>query len=698
MRTFLLAMLACLGARAAAEVTPFVFAHISDTHITAGETGHDANLKAAIAEMNAMNPRPAFAIHTGDITEMGQEDQFKLYEDDIKDAKFPVKNTCGNHETRWADMSVNRFIQHYGSSNISFMKNGVRFIGFNAAIWLEHHGAVSGDTRRWIVSELKKDPKGTPAVLFCHQPPMYMDNVFLTGDVELWDAIAPYNVCAFLNGHGHVFKTWTVNGVFCHMTMGMMNDTGGYTLYEFTKDDLKVYDKLNGEAKKLIATLPLQPKRVDITITDATAASSPEVPAGVATVTSEGPKVDRVEYLVDHHQQPDDKNWSPLPPTAESGRYAYRLADYTGGKFSPGRHTLAVRAVDADGGVWIKTISLPPIGKAAPAFDAGTALQGSCASDAKSVYFGGWDGVLYSVDKATLKKFWTFKTGGAIIGRPDVDETAVYFGSTDQNVYALDKATGKQLWKVHTGGPIQAHTLVSGGIVYVGSGDHNLYALDAKTGKQRWAYKMGLHTQSLPAIADGVLYCGAWDNCFYALDAKTGGLRWKKKIGRSIFFSPAVNSPFVIDGRVITCASKPASDKMNPNVYCLDAKTGDTIWGFTPEGGSCSYSSPTSDGRKVYLCTLDGELHALNLKDGTVVWRAKMDEIAYDCRPTVSNGQVICNSLLGSVEAFSAANGAKLWSYKTGAGLTFAWPQVDGDTVYEPSFDGTLTAVNIPKG
>lgn len=694
MRITALVLLAWTAVVAHADVTPFTFAHISDTHISIGTPTHDANLKAAIEEMNAMDPRPSFVIHTGDITEMGQEDQFKLYEADISAAKMPVKNTCGNHETRWADMSVNRFIQHYGSPNISFKQNGVRFIGFNAAIWLEHHGAVSGDTRRWIVSELAKDPKGTPAVLFCHQSPMYPDNMYLTGDVELWDAIAPYNVRVFLNGHGHIFKAWTVNGVFCHMTKGMMNDKGGYSLYEFTKDDIKVYDKLNGEERKLVATLPIQPSRVQIGI-HASVDAPFGVPAYMVEVKSSGPQIARVEYLIDHHQRPDDKNWTKADALG-SDSYRVMLFSYKVGNVSPGRHTLAVRAVDADGGTWIKTIDLPALGKPAPSFDAGTALQGPCVTDANSVYFGGWDGVLYAVDKSTLKKAWGFQTKGAIIGRPDVDGKAVYFGSTDQNIYAVDKVTGRQLWKVPTGGPIQAHTLVADGTVYVGSGDHSLYALDAKTGKQRWKFQMGLHTQSLPAIADGILYCGAWDNYFYALDAKTGDLKWKKKIGNQIFFAPAVNSPCVVDGKVITCASKPAADKTNPNVYCLDAKTGDTIWGFTPEAGACSYASPTSDGQKVYLSTLEGELHALNLKDGSVSWRAKMDEIAYDCRPTVANGQVICNTLLGSVEAFSAANGAKLWNYKTGAGLTFAWPEVSGDTVYEPSFDGTLTAIHIP--
>ena len=34
--------------------------------------------------------------------------------DDIKEAKMPVYNSPGNHETRWADMSINRFTDEVG--------------------------------------------------------------------------------------------------------------------------------------------------------------------------------------------------------------------------------------------------------------------------------------------------------------------------------------------------------------------------------------------------------------------------------------------------------------------------------------------------------------------------------------------------------------------------------------------------------
>jgi outer membrane protein assembly factor BamB len=691
---FLLTALLTLPVRAG--VKPFVFAQITDTHISTQVKYHQ-NLANAIAELNAMNPRPGFVIHTGDITEMGAASEFAKYREIIGAAAMPVKNTPGNHETRWADKSINRFTEYLGSPNISFKYNGVRFIGFNAAIWLEHHGVVSGDTRRWIVSQLRQDPKGTPAIIFCHQSPMYPDNAYITGDVELFEAIKPYNVRLFLNGHGHISKLWTVDGVLCRMAKGMMNDDGGYGVYEVDEKEIRVYDKTVGGERRLVATIPTQkPRPAEIELTDAAAETAMRAPAWVIRVKPGATPLDRVEYLVDHHQRPDDRYWTRLAPGA-GGRYYLTLADFApGGKGTPGRHTLAIRAVESTGGAWMKVVEFRKPGpEDARVFTAGTALQGPAAVDNDAVYVGGWDGRLYAVERATLKQRWAFATKGAVIGRPDVDGKAVYFGSTDENVYALDRRSGRLLWRFKTGGPIQGHTTVSGGVVYVPSGDHKLYAIEAATGKQKWAYEMKMHAQARPAVVDGTVFIGAWDGVFYALNAQTGEPRWTYRVADSIFFSPAVSSPLVVDGKVIISQAVPPRDAEGPHVLCLNAATGEKVWGYRMASGSAAYASATSDGKRVFTATLSGDLVALNLADGTEAWKSKMPEIAYDCSPTYVRGQVVCNMLTGGLGGYDAGTGKELWVYKTGQGLNFAWPTVAGATVYQPSMDGTLTAVTL---
>jgi serine/threonine-protein kinase len=204
-----------------------------------------------------------------------------------------------------------------------------------------------------------------------------------------------------------------------------------------------------------------------------------------------------------------------------------------------------------------------------------------------------------------------------------------------------------------------------------------------------------MHAQAKPAVVNGTVYIGAWDNTFYALDAASGEPRWTHRVGPSIFFSPAVSSPLVVEGKVITSAAVPPADAESPHILCLNAETGEKVWGRRLESGSAAYATPSTDGKRVFSATLSGDLMALDLRDGSVVWKTKMPEIAYDCRPTYADGQVVCNMLMGGLGGYDAETGAERWTYKTGQGLNFAWPTVDANHVYQPSMDGTLTAVTL---
>ena len=53
-------------------------------------------------------------------------------------------------------------------------------------------------------------------------------------------------------------------------------------------------------------------------------------------------------------------------------------------------------------------------------------------------------------------------------------------------------------------------------------------------------------------------------------------------------------------------------------VYCVDAKTGETIWKFYTEGPV--RLAPSLAGGKVYFGSDDGKVYCLNANDGSVVW------------------------------------------------------------------------------
>jgi 3',5'-cyclic AMP phosphodiesterase CpdA len=68
-----------LGEALAAEASGFTFLQISDSHIGFNKPANpDAlgTLREAIAKVKAVKSKPAFMIHTGDITHLSKPDEF----------------------------------------------------------------------------------------------------------------------------------------------------------------------------------------------------------------------------------------------------------------------------------------------------------------------------------------------------------------------------------------------------------------------------------------------------------------------------------------------------------------------------------------------------------------------------------------------------------------------------------------------
>ena len=166
-------------------------------------------------------------------------------------------------------------------------------------------------------------------------------------------------------------------------------------------------------------------------------------------------------------------------------------------------------------------------------FSSGSAIRGGFSKDAKYLYFGNGDGLLYSINAETTSVHWIFKAQGAINSKPALTEKTVIITGRDNYVYALDKDTGKLVWKFEMQ-PATSHylgwdyfiasPLVNSKITYIGSADHHLYALNTDSGELLWAFKTGDKIRATPKLYHDQLYVPSFDGIVYVLDASTGKL------------------------------------------------------------------------------------------------------------------------------------------------------------------------------
>jgi 3',5'-cyclic AMP phosphodiesterase CpdA len=207
--------LGLIGEAAAAEATGLTFAQISDSHI-----GFDfktpypnslTTLTECIAEVNALPQKPAFMIHTGDISHLSLAAQFDDADKAIAETRLDVHYVPGEHDFVDADRKL--FLDRYGRGTkgagwYSFDAAGVHFIGLVNVYDLKAGGLGNlGDEQlEWLEADVKGRTASTPIVVFAHIPlwTVYPNWGWGTDDgARALSYLKRFGSVTVLNGHIH---------------------------------------------------------------------------------------------------------------------------------------------------------------------------------------------------------------------------------------------------------------------------------------------------------------------------------------------------------------------------------------------------------------------------------------------------------------------------------------------------------------
>jgi 3',5'-cyclic AMP phosphodiesterase CpdA len=203
-----------IGEAAAAEAKGLTFLQISDSHIGFDKPANPnvkGTLEEAIDHVKALPVKPAFMIHTGDITHLSKASEFDDAENIISQAKLDVHYVPGEHDI--IDPEMKAYKERYGrgtkgSGYYSFDADGVHFMGLVNVANLKGGGMGSlGDEQlEWIEDDLKNRSASTPIVVFAHIPlwSLYPEWGWATEDSErALGYLKRFGSVTVLNGHIH---------------------------------------------------------------------------------------------------------------------------------------------------------------------------------------------------------------------------------------------------------------------------------------------------------------------------------------------------------------------------------------------------------------------------------------------------------------------------------------------------------------
>lgn len=221
----------------------------------------------------------------------------------------------------------------------------------------------------------------------------------------------------------------------------------------------------------------------------------------------------------------------------------------------------------------------------------GSPIESSPLVVADQLYFGAWNGKLYSYDLRTGKLRWTFQAAGDIKGSAAQAGNLVVVGDYAGRVHGVSRATGRAVWTYTGGRRFYGGPGVSGGALVIGDVGGSIISLDAQTGRERWRVPTGgAYVYSSPAIANGVAYIGSYDGRLRALEVSNGASRWTFDVGGRISGSATVVDGIVYTARLYAAGQPRAT-------YGLDAGSG-AIRFRGPDG---RYSPAVGAGRTLYL-------------------------------------------------------------------------------------------------
>ena len=191
------------------------FAQISDSHIGFSKAANPdvtATLGEAVARLNALPRRPAFVLHTGDITQLSKPAEFDTARQVIGGIKTDrVFYVPGEHDVLEDD--GRSYLDRYGKGTrgagwYSFDHGGVHFVGLVNVVNLKAGGlgALGQEQLDWLRKDLRPLSSSTPVVVFAHIPlwTVYPEWGWGTDDSEQALALLRrFGSVSVLNGHIH---------------------------------------------------------------------------------------------------------------------------------------------------------------------------------------------------------------------------------------------------------------------------------------------------------------------------------------------------------------------------------------------------------------------------------------------------------------------------------------------------------------
>jgi outer membrane protein assembly factor BamB len=290
---------------------------------------------------------------------------------------------------------------------------------------------------------------------------------------------------------------------------------------------------------------------------------------------------------------------------------------------------------------------------------------------------------------------WERKTGFPFSGGPDVRGDTLVIGTTDGELLALSTSSGAQKWNTQLGSEVLSIPRIVGDLVVVHTIDDTVYGIELGSGAERWRFSypapvLTLHGSGSPVAAGNGVIVGFAGGRLVYLELEQGVPLWEATVtpprGRSELDRLAdIDADPVVVGDIAYVAT------YNGDLAAVDVDTGTILW----RRELSAHAGLAADDTALYITDSDDNLWSADPADGAGRWRQEGLAHRRLTAPALLGSYLAVGDLDGYVHLINRRDGRLLGFERIAKDRIGHQPVVASGTAYVYANDGTLSALRV---
>jgi outer membrane protein assembly factor BamB len=309
------------------------------------------------------------------------------------------------------------------------------------------------------------------------------------------------------------------------------------------------------------------------------------------------------------------------------------------------------------------------------------------------LYVADAEGRVIAMNAGNGKILWQRETGLPLSGGPEVDGRYIVLGSSDGDLLTLSASDGTPLWNARVDSEVLSVPRIAGSAVIVHTLRDSVYAFDVASGDQLWKYAypaptLTLRGSSTPIISGNSAIVGNSGGKLIKLELETGLPLWETTVtpprGRSELerIADIDADPVIVDGIIYVAT-------YNGDLAAVDLSSGSVLW----RRQLSAHAGLTAAAGMLYVTDSDDVVWSATPVDGTGTWKQESLKYRRLTAPAVLGNLVAVGDLKGYVHWLDRRDGRVVAREKVAGGPISTRPLVAAGRVYVYSDDGTVAAL-----